>query len=365
MLTQVTKVFSPRAIAPALAALAAAAPLAIGQVQYVSRTGTFHVIAGATDHSMTLPLSSGNTDRSEYLSQASAACLPAAIGTASMTTTLRPDGFSFVSTGLSSADPAACGNATEGLALTSEDILFTVASPIQVSLSGNLDACSSSTTPVDPVLSVSLVGLGGAGIVNFQLSNQGSFDQDFSECVTLVPGTYHLTCSAQTLSASSAGGWLSATYGLEFHMNAAGGAAPQVSLAHASVCPGGQAALSCAKPGAGAFTYQWRKDGLELSDNLRISGSATNSLAFAGATPADAGSYDCIVTGACGPLASTAATLTFCAADFDCSGDVSVQDIFAYVNAWLANDPRADINGGGTNVSDIFDFLSGWFAGCP
>lgn len=54
-----------------------------------------------------------------------------------------------------------------------------------------------------------------------------------------------------------------------------------------------------------------------------------------------------------------------CPADFDCSGGLSVQDIFDFLNAWLAGDPRADFNGvNGITVQDIFDYLNAWFAGC-
>jgi hypothetical protein len=51
--------------------------------------------------------------------------------------------------------------------------------------------------------------------------------------------------------------------------------------------------------------------------------------------------------------------------DFDGVGGLTVQDIFAYLNAWFASDPRADFNGGGLAAQDIFDFLNAWFAGCP
>lgn len=54
-----------------------------------------------------------------------------------------------------------------------------------------------------------------------------------------------------------------------------------------------------------------------------------------------------------------------CAADFNASGEVSVQDIFDFLQAYFAGDPRADFNGaGGISVQDIFDFLSAWFVGC-
>ena len=54
-----------------------------------------------------------------------------------------------------------------------------------------------------------------------------------------------------------------------------------------------------------------------------------------------------------------------CHPDFDQSGGLSVQDIFAFLNAWFAGDPRSDFNGvNGITVQDIFDFLNAWFAGC-
>lgn len=54
-----------------------------------------------------------------------------------------------------------------------------------------------------------------------------------------------------------------------------------------------------------------------------------------------------------------------CVADFDQSGAATVQDIFGFLNAWFANDPRADVNGvDGLTIQDIFDFLTVWFAGC-
>jgi hypothetical protein len=55
-----------------------------------------------------------------------------------------------------------------------------------------------------------------------------------------------------------------------------------------------------------------------------------------------------------------------CDADFDGDGDRAVPDIFAYLAAWFALDPRADVDGAaGIAVPDIFAFLSDWFAGCP
>ncbi len=56
---------------------------------------------------------------------------------------------------------------------------------------------------------------------------------------------------------------------------------------------------------------------------------------------------------------------TGCAADYNLSGTVNVQDIFDFLAGWFAGAPAADFNHvNGLNVQDIFDFLSAWFAGC-
>jgi hypothetical protein len=61
----------------------------------------------------------------------------------------------------------------------------------------------------------------------------------------------------------------------------------------------------------------------------------------------------------------TANLTIYCAADFNVSGMASVQDIFDFLAAYFANDPRADFNASGAiSVQDIFDFLAAYFAGC-
>jgi hypothetical protein len=53
-----------------------------------------------------------------------------------------------------------------------------------------------------------------------------------------------------------------------------------------------------------------------------------------------------------------------CAADFNLSGTVTIDDIFVFLNAWFAGDARTDQNGDGVSIDDIFVFLNRWFAGC-
>jgi hypothetical protein len=55
---------------------------------------------------------------------------------------------------------------------------------------------------------------------------------------------------------------------------------------------------------------------------------------------------------------------TCCRANFNGANGLSAQDIFDYLAAWFAADPRADFGGDGLSVQDIFDFLTAWFNGC-
>lgn len=58
-------------------------------------------------------------------------------------------------------------------------------------------------------------------------------------------------------------------------------------------------------------------------------------------------------------------TIPYCPGDFDQDGTVAVNDIFAFLSAWFAGLPSADIDGmNGNDVPDIFAFLSAWFAPC-
>lgn len=93
---------------------------------------------------------------------------------------------------------------------------------------------------------------------------------------------------------------------------------------------------------------------LDLAGNPRRADAPSVIDTGIGGTPiVDIGAYEFV------------ATTAVCVADFDNSGSAGVSDIFEYLNAWFASQPRADLDGGGVGVSDIFVFLNTWFAGCP
>lgn len=81
-----------------------------------------------------------------------------------------------------------------------------------------------------------------------------------------------------------------------------------------NVCPGGTATFTVTATGDGSLSYQWRKDGGDLSNGGHYSGVTAATLTVSDANGADAGSYGCVVNGGCGSAASTPAALTVLAA---------------------------------------------------
>jgi aryl-phospho-beta-D-glucosidase BglC (GH1 family) len=78
-----------------------------------------------------------------------------------------------------------------------------------------------------------------------------------------------------------------------------------------TVCAGGTANFGVTATGSG-LTYQWRKNGVPLSDGGTVSGATTTNVTLATVTTGDSGgSFDCVVSGTCSPsAASSAAPLT-------------------------------------------------------
>ncbi len=70
--------------------------------------------------------------------------------------------------------------------------------------------------------------------------------------------------------------------------------------------------VSAPEPGA---TFQWRREGVTLIDEGRITGSQTPTLTIADVTWSDVGRYDCTVSTPCGALTTAPATLDILTCD--------------------------------------------------
>jgi hypothetical protein len=86
-------------------------------------------------------------------------------------------------------------------------------------------------------------------------------------------------------------------------------AAPVVISAPAAptFAPGATATLSVVASGTAPFTYQWRKAGVAITGNAT---ATTATLSLPGATAADSGSYDVVITNALGSTTSAAIALS-------------------------------------------------------
>lgn len=100
--------------------------------------------------------------------------------------------------------------------------------------------------------------------------------------------------------------------------------------ANASVNAGSTATFSIAAEGTN-LTYQWRKNGTNLSNGGDISGATSTTLSIANCEEADEANYSCVVTGDCGSATSN--------------------------NAWL------DVNSGGGGTEVILDEDQGTSSG--
>ncbi len=88
--------------------------------------------------------------------------------------------------------------------------------------------------------------------------------------------------------------------------------APAISTqpTNQTITAGQNAAFTVAATGTAPLSYQWKKDGSDLTDGGSISGAATATLSIMSAQSSDAGSYICYVSNAAGNAASDPAILT-------------------------------------------------------
>ncbi len=73
---------------------------------------------------------------------------------------------------------------------------------------------------------------------------------------------------------------------------------------------GGNASFTVAATGPGTITYQWRRNGMNLSNGTGIAGATAATLNLTGVQAASAGDYDCVATNSVGSTTSNAAALT-------------------------------------------------------
>jgi len=77
-----------------------------------------------------------------------------------------------------------------------------------------------------------------------------------------------------------------------------------------SLCPGGMAGFMVTATGDGTLTYQWQKNGANITDGQHYAGATTASLTVLNVGSSQVGDYRCVVTNAGGSTNSNTAALT-------------------------------------------------------
>jgi hypothetical protein len=147
--------------------------------------------------------------------------------------------------------------------------------------------------------------------------------------------------------------------------------------ANATIPEYGNVNFTVTASGSTPLTYQWRHNGVNLTNGGNIYGAMSASLAIIGTQAYQAGYYDVLVTNTCGPVPSSAAHLIVNTGygagrgDLNCDGTVGFGDINPFVlalsggeTAYYNNFPdchwyNADINqDGSVDFSDINPFVA-------
>ena len=124
--------------------------------------------------------------------------------------------------------------------------------------------------------------------------------------------------------------------------------------------------------GIGTLSFQWRRDGVDLIDDGRVTGATTSNLQINPAWLTDTGLYDVVVTRACHDVTSDPASLTVVGiiGDLNCDGGFNGGDIDPFflvlrdTLSYIAQYPHcdhmlADMNGDGfVNGADIDPFFA-------
>ncbi|MCA9284096.1 MAG: hypothetical protein KDA22_02685 [Phycisphaerales bacterium] len=111
-------------------------------------------------------------------------------------------------------------------------------------------------------------------------------------------------------------------------------------------------------------TFQWRRNGMPLSDGNGVLGATTPTLVIQGVSIRDHGAYDVVVANACGDDVSGTAWLTVtCFGDIDGNGSVDGVDLGLLLAAWGTNDAGADLDGSGSvDAADLAALIAAWGA---
>lgn len=152
-----------------------------------------------------------------------------------------------------------------------------------------------------------------------------------------------------------------------------------------SVCPRDSVGLTVdALGGTPPFSLQWQietgpGEWTPLSSQTSVAcpsgqtgmvqayplGQPNIELSFHGCGGVSHWNIRCAASNVCGSTATEPTSVTLCPADYNCSGGITISDLFQMLAGFFNGDAAADINGSGVvSVQDIYDFLAAYFSSC-
>lgn len=152
-----------------------------------------------------------------------------------------------------------------------------------------------------------------------------------------------------------------------------------IGPADAMTCRTATASFSVEAVGDGPFGYQWQYEALPIGSGewialadgtlagsaAEVVGSESSELVLINTDAASQRRFRCMITDACNYSYSPAAVLTVCPADFDCSGQVDLDDYGAFVAAFEAGDETSDVDESGfVDLDDFAAFVAMFEIGC-
>ena len=148
----------------------------------------------------------------------------------------------------------------------------------------SFSVAATGTAPLSYQWRKNTVNIGGATASTYSIPSVGVGDAGSYDCVVSN------TCGSATSTAAG----LTVTVGPSITTNPSA----------VTTCEGTNATFTVAATGSGTLSYQWRRNG------TNVGGATQATFMIVGVAPAVAGTYDCVVSNACGSATSNGALLT-------------------------------------------------------
>lgn len=360
---------------------------AFGQFSVMARSATFSISIGqqpcdpGTGGDRGLQRGTGSISQNLEVSgsvEFPATCAPACMAAATLSSTIAPGSLLFEGNAniYTGAPFPVNGYASVSSAFFEDVVEFAVCQPTLVQFDRELHGWGLGQIGL-------FVGYYGGSIVtqdgpvsliNFMFDNNNS-DLDSTQEVTLLPGSYILRRMVSFSSWSYREDALRSRSGsVRVGLTAlTGGFGISSQPVGVTTCPSGSASFSVTAVDTGPITYRWQyldpgtaawnyaADGPLVSTNglvlATLAGASTPNmtLSLTRGYAHEFVDWRCVVSSStCGFVISSPASLTVCAADFNCDGAVDFFDYDDFVTAFEAGDASADFDQDGT--LDFFDY---------